>query len=134
MFVFSLIALAAVVAAVPAKLPTVAEMRWDRRVLLVSAPSATDPKVAVQRRIIADIARSGDDRDLVLVEVLGDAVSGARDTAGTVRRSFKLPTASFTVILIGKDGGEKRRSAGPMSVTTLTGTIDAMPMRRNGER
>ena len=134
MSVFSLIALAAAVAAVPAKLPTVAELRWDRRILLVSAPSVADPKVSVQRRIITDIARSGDDRDLVLVEVLGDTVGGARDSADTVRRSFKLPTDQFTVILIGKDGGEKRRSTAPMSVATLTGTIDAMPMRRNGER
>ena len=129
-----LIALAATLVAASPKLPTVAQLRWDRRVLLVTAPLADDPAAVTQRRIFAEIASSGDDRDLVLVEVIGNAVHGAGDTADGVRRSYKLPSDRFTVILIGKDGGEKRRSTTPMSVVTLTGTIDAMPMRRNGER
>jgi Domain of unknown function (DUF4174) len=38
---------------------------------------------------------------------------------------------SFTVILIGKDGGEKYRSARPITSTQLFALIDAMPMRRS---
>ena len=70
----------------------------------------------------------------MLVEVLGNTVRGASDSAAALRRSYKLPADRFTVILIGKDGGEKRRSDTPMSAATLTATIDAMPMRRAGER
>ncbi len=36
----------------------------------------------------------------------------------------------FTVILIGKDGGEKYRSDNILTVETLFAMIDAMPMRR----
>ena len=134
MSALTLIALAAALSAVPTKASTVAEMRWERRVLLVTASTADDPKAVVQRRIVGKIAGSGDDRDLVLVEVLGDRVRGANDKAASLRKGYKLPADRFTVILIGKDGGEKRRSTNPMSAATLTATIDAMPMRRSGER
>lgn len=39
-------------------------------------------------------------------------------------------TSKFTIILIGKDGGEKYRSTEPVTTATLFGLIDAMPMRR----
>ena len=130
----ALIALAAALAAIPAKPTTLAGLRWERRILLVSAPVAGDPEVAAQGRVFAEIKGSGDDRDLVLVEVLGDTVRGTADSASDVRRVFGLPADKFVVLLIGKDGGEKRRSTTPLSAATLTGTIDAMPMRRSGER
>ena len=132
----ALIAVAAAIAAVPppAQATTLAHLRWERRVLLVAAPNAADPALAAQRPIFTEIAGSGDTRDLVLVEVLGDTVRGVTDTAASLRRVHKLPADRFTVLLIGKDGGEKRRSATPMSVATLTATIDAMPMRQSGER
>ena len=102
--------------------------------VLVSAPQATDPAADAQRRILARVRGGSDDRDLMLVEALGDKVIGASDTAAALRRNYKLPADRFTVILIGKDGGEKQRSATPMSAASLFGTIDAMPMRRQGRR
>lgn len=130
----ALFALAAL-AAVPAKAKaSLASLRWERRVLLVSAPHAANPAAEAQRGSFADLGRGADDRDLVLVEVLGGTVRGASDSAAALRRDYTLPADRFTVILIGKDGGEKRRSGEPMSAATLTATIDAMPMRRNGER
>jgi len=35
------------------------------------------------------------------------------------------------VVLIGKDGGEKLRSAQPITAERLFATIDAMPMRQS---
>ncbi len=102
--------------------------------LLVTAPDAADAAAADQRRIFAAMSESSDDRDLVLVEVLGTAVRGASDGAAGLRRAYHLPVDRFTVILIGKDGGEKLRAQAPLSFATLSRTIDAMPMRRNGER
>ena len=40
------------------------------------------------------------------------------------------PDEPFTVILIGKDGGEKYRSANMLTTNRLFATIDAMPMRQ----
>lgn len=37
---------------------------------------------------------------------------------------------TFVAILVGKDGGEKYRSADPIAPQTLFDLIDAMPMRR----
>lgn len=108
-------------------------MKWHRRVLLVAAPGEGDPALAEQRRMIAAWRAEADDRDLSVVEVIGDAVRGAGDAGPVLRRRFALHDR-FTVILIGKDGGEKLRSARPLDAATLGATIDAMPMRRAGQR
>ncbi|WP_235532199.1 DUF4174 domain-containing protein [Sphingomonas sp. Leaf20] len=120
-------------AAALAASPTLAQMRWDRRVLIVAAPSAQDPALAEQRRLLGSWTAKCDDRDLTIVEVIGDQVRGAGDTAPALRRKFRLP-AAFTAILIGKDGGEKLRSAHPFPTAVLEQTIDVMPMRKAGHR
>jgi len=120
-------------AAALAASPTIAQMKWERRVLIVAAPSAQDPELAQQRRILGGWAAKGDDRDITIVEVVGDQVRGAGDTAPALRRKFRLP-AGFTAILIGKDGSEKLRSTKPFPTALLEQTIDAMPMRRAGRR
>jgi hypothetical protein len=108
-------------------------MRWDRRVLIVAAPSPQDPELAEQRRILDNWATKRDERDLTIVEIIVDQVRGAGDSAPALRRKFRLPT-TFTAILIGKDGGEKLRSEQPFPAAVLERTIDAMPMRRAGRR
>ena len=40
----------------------------------------------------------------------------------------------FTILLIGKDGGEKLRSHQPVTTTKLFDIIDAMPMRKEEMR
>ncbi|TCP71140.1 DUF4174 domain-containing protein [Sphingomonas sp. PP-CE-1G-424] len=113
--------------------PTIAQMKWERRVLIVSASTAGDPALAEQRRILVGWKIHAAARDLTVVEIVGDTVRGASDPASALRRKYHLP-ASFTAILIGKDGGEKLRSAKPFPAATLEATIDAMPMRQAGHR
>ncbi|HXH14825.1 MAG TPA: DUF4174 domain-containing protein [Sphingomonas sp.] len=113
--------------------PTLAQMKWERRVLIVAVASGEDAALAEQRRILANWKAKSEARDLSIVEVIGDRVRGAGDTAASIRRKFRLP-AGFTAILIGKDGGEKLRSAKPFPAAALEQTIDAMPMRRAGQR
>jgi hypothetical protein len=113
--------------------PTVAQMKWERRVLIVSAVNAGDAELAEQRRILAAWKTNAAARDLTIVEVVGDTVRGVGDSAAALRRRYHLPTA-FTAILIGKDGGEKLRSAKPFPAAALEATIDAMPMRKAGQR
>lgn len=48
-----------------------------------------------------------------------------------LRRKFHVAEGAFTVVLIGKDGGEKLRSTKPIDVEELNATIDAMPMRKS---
>ncbi len=113
--------------------PSVAQMKWERRVLIVSAPAADDPALAEQRRVLAAWKSSAAARDLTVVEIVGNTVRGAGDPAAALRRKYRLP-ATFTAILIGKDGGEKLRSAKPFPAAALEATIDAMPMRKAGQR
>ena len=113
--------------------PTIAQMRWERRVLIVAAPSAQDASLAEQRRILAAWKTNAAARDLSIVEVVDNQVRGAADTAAQIRRRYRFP-AAFTAILIGKDGGEKLRSAKPFPAAALEATIDAMPMRKAGQR
>ncbi len=113
--------------------PTIAQMKWERRVLIVAAPSPQDASLAEQRRILAGWKSNAAARDLTVIEIVGDQVRGAADTAAQIRRKYHLP-AAFTAILIGKDGGEKLRSAKPFPAAALEATIDAMPMRKAGQR
>ncbi|WP_420139103.1 DUF4174 domain-containing protein [Sphingomonas sp.] len=113
---------------------TIADMRWERRVLLITAPSDTDAALIEQHHIIDGWKAGAEARDLSLVEVVGDRVAGARDAAATLRQQYRLPAKSFSAILIGKDGGEKLRGKRPFSAKLLEETIDAMPMRRSGQR
>jgi hypothetical protein len=113
---------------------SVAEMRWQKRVLLLAAPGTGDPGIEGQRRALTGWDREARERDLAIVTVVGDRVEGATDTAAALRRRFRLPADRFVAILIGKDGGEKMRSTKPIAAEMLADTIDAMPMRRAGQR
>jgi len=47
-----------------------------------------------------------------------------------LRRRFHIDDRRFTVVLVGKDGGEKFRSHVPVTIEKLDALIDAMPMRQ----
>jgi hypothetical protein len=113
--------------------PTISQMKWERRVLIVAAPSPEDASLAEQRRILDGWKNNAAARDLTIVEVVGDQVHGAANSAAQIRHKYRLP-AAFTAILIGKDDGEKLRSATPFPAAALEATIDAMPMRKAGQR
>ncbi len=113
---------------------TLRSMRWQRRVVLVAAPSPADPNVVVQRHTLTDWAQEAAARDVSVVEVAGSGVVGASDTSASLRRRYHLVPGAFQVLLIGKDGHVALRSARPVDAATLRDAIDAMPMRRAGER
>ena len=51
-----------------------------------------------------------------------------------LRRQFHIAPAEFAVVLVGKDGGEKKRWRQPVTFEQLRDTIDAMPMRQDEMR
>ncbi len=70
---------------------------------------------------------------LVGLEARGQGLPGvllAPAEQEAARKRFGVAPGEFTVILIGKDGGEKLRSHQPLSWETLQQTVDAMPMRQ----
>jgi hypothetical protein len=99
--------------------------------------------------ILADGSKDLRERDVLNVPIvykwseMGDGIfDGISDITITpplteqtaARRRFHIRPNDFTVILIGKDGGEKLRSRQPISLDTLRSTIDAMPMRQEEMR
>ena len=100
--------------------------RWRHRVLLAAAPTARDPTLALQRAAFAAMRAGARERDLVLVEVVGETAQ-----ARAVRQRFGLDPSGFAAILVGKDGGEKLRSARALDAQQLFPVIDAMPMRQS---
>lgn len=123
-----------IVAALVLMAQSVAEMRHARRVLVVAAPSVGDPQRVAQERALHAAGKVLADRDVTVVEVTADQVTGSTDRAAGLRERWHLPAGTFTVILIGKDGHEALRRAIPIDGVTLAAAIDAMPMRRAGQR
>lgn len=121
--------------------------RWEHRLLFVFTPSASDSQFAAQRAALRGTADGFRDRDLLLLTLTGDAGSGTVQsapgaeahplTAAAVRRiraRFSVGAGAFRVLLVGKDGTEKRREATPVTARSLFDTIDAMPMRQREMR
>ena len=112
-----------------------ASWRWESRVLLVFAPAPRDPALASLDEALAGRECETRDRDLVIGRVIGDQggeIGGRALTAaeaGRLRDRFRAAEGTLFV-LVGKDGGEKYRSAEPPDPEALFGFIDGMPMRR----
>jgi hypothetical protein len=104
-------------------------LQWKNRVLVVVAPSAQDDQLTAQRRIYHQNAKGMAERDIVLVEAVGDD-SRSRD----IRRQFAVGDKAFRVLLVGKDGNAAVSSERPIDATKLFGRVDAMPMRRDEMR
>ena len=117
------------------------------RVLLVFAPSASDPRWRQQDALLTGSHAAFRDRDLLRFDIFeragkqgagtplppeGPSTSG-REGSG-LRKRYHVRPGSFRVILIGKDGHVAFDGAGPVSLRGVTGRIDRMPMRRDEMR
>lgn len=129
------------VAALPAFIgwaPPVAAMSgytWKKRPLVVFAPAATSENLSRQRGIVTALKPAFQDRQIVVIYVVGDQVSadlgpGPNLGADALRARYGVGTGSFRAILVGKDGGVRLSSPRPIAAATLFATIDAMPMRK----
>ncbi len=104
--------------------------RWKSRLLLVFAPDDQNPQFSTQREQLAAATAQASERDLVVIEIVGDRADHPVDGAA-LRAQFHVAPGAFAVVLIGKDGGEKLHQTQPISAESLFGVIDAMPMRRH---
>jgi hypothetical protein len=121
---------------------TLAEMRGKSRPLLIFYPQYPgDPslgRMVVRQRTSIDGHREElRDRDVVAIYVpipADDAALQSKDFLGGLRTQFHIEGQEFTVVLLGKDGGEKFRSHTPVTIEKLDALIDAMPMRQQEMR
>lgn len=141
-------ALMSPVQGVNSPMPVALETMQDHyRPLLVFAPTDRDRDFLRQIHLFATASYEMHRRDVLLVplnatsEVTSGVILNALDwgkmsaeTAASTRRRFHIPPHSFTVLLLGKDGGVKLRSHTPITIETLIRTIDSMPMRQQEMR
>jgi hypothetical protein len=112
----------------------------DKRVLLVFA-DASDQRLDEQANLLLADRDALAERDMLVLAVTGDHV---KTIFGEVPSGIDAPSlrarygveagAPFTVLLVGKDGGVKRRESRPAAPAELFGLIDTMPMRRQEMR
>jgi Domain of unknown function (DUF4174) len=113
--------------------------RWENRLLLVFAPDADGGRLRRQREILLVAEPGLNERDMIIIFIIGDAVSikgppAAPVTAVDLRNAYGVLPHQFRAVLIGKDGGVKLRQEQPVSVADLFALIDSMPMRRQEMR
>jgi hypothetical protein len=120
------------------------DVKWQRRVLVLFAPSADDAAYRQQLRLFRTAPDSAfAERDLMLLDVPAEGSprrrtwetkDAARDlsdeASGRLRKRFDVPAGSFALVLVGKDGTEKRRDEAPVPPEAIFAEIDAMPMRQ----
>ena len=104
------------------------ELRWKERVLLIYAPEGSEKLLGRQEALLRlhDVKLTERDVTQMVVRAPAENIE--------IAKRFKLSGAGFTVILIGKDGGEKLRSHEIVIPETLSRLIDSMPMRQEEMR
>ena len=113
--------------------------QWRHRLLFLIAPQADDPGLVAQQREIALQRDALLDRDIRLFQLFPDRGFVeenplSAEAALGLRKRLGVTTADRLVILIGKDGGIKRRSALNTDLREILLQIDAMPMRSDEMR
>lgn len=94
----------------------------DKRMLLIFADKASNPALKEQMQALKADTRGLAERDVEIHTYYGD-----RDIKMFKDKKIR---SNYTVILVGKDGGDKMRVTSPVTLKTLFSTIDEMPMRQ----
>lgn len=110
--------------------------QWKNRLLLVFSPTENSPNYQQQMQLLQKQAAGLDDRDLLVIELFEEGKSRINNqvidesAAAQLRNRFNISSEEFSVILVGKDGTQKRRDKSPVAPDIIFKQIDAMPMRR----
>ncbi len=121
-------------AANPAAAYDLSQHQWQHRLLFLVAPESVDPDLTAQRNEIALRRDAVLDRDLRVFQLLPESgfvedSALPADAVAKLREQLNVAPDDRLVILIGKDGGEKRRAELRTDLQTIFQQIDAMPMR-----
>jgi len=119
----------------PSSPTTLATLRDAYRPFLIFSAKPDDPALLAQLHKLKDAAPGLTSREVLLIAIPFDNPSPTETNltpseALAARRRFHVAPTEFTVILLGKDGGEKFRSRNPVSFDKLRDLIDSMPMRQ----
>lgn len=114
------------------------------RPLLVFSPSATDPRLREQTKLLDAAADSMMDRFILLTPIVPNPKQYVRplDTLyivlpeqemQAIRARYHIPADRFEVLLLHEDGAVAMRSDEPIHVTPMDRLIDTWPRRKREE-
>ena len=114
------------------------EERWKTRPVVVVVPRADAPLLAQVRAALAEPAmREGFiERDMALYTVVAGEGRRNDQPLGPARTRALLQALQLqaqgpeTFVLVGKDGGVKRRDRPPVDLREIFAEVDRMPMRQ----
>lgn len=113
---------------------------WKERVLIVTASSPTNVGYKRQNQLLEKGKKGMKERNLVIYRLYSDhwmspsQESLTREETTTIQEAYHIEPDTFSVVLIGKDGGVKLRSNELVSTKELFQLIDSMPMRQQEVR
>lgn len=102
----------------------IANQKSANRSLIIFADKNDNQNVVRQINMLKADAKGVTERNIIYRVIIYSAVTMQQ------YKNWGVTKGPFTVILIGKDGGEKLRSHQPVSLTKLFDVIDNMPMRQ----
>ncbi len=108
---------------------------WEHRPLLVFAPTDSDPRLVEMLSRIEASRCDFVDRDMVIGLVVTEGTSTLdgqvinADESQRLANQYAISENAFSVLLIGKDGGEKLRVNEVPDLRTIYAVVDGMPMR-----
>ncbi len=109
---------------------------WKNRLLILVAPGISDPVVEQVRDKLESQTQELVDRDLLVIQLFrhGQSFIGDRPVpvgeAEQMRLQLDVDPDDKVLVLIGKDGGIKRRASLRTDLGEIFRQIDAMPMRQ----
>lgn len=111
---------------------TLGEHQWQKRLLLIFAPSEKSPSYEEQQELLDGGEASFADRDVLVGRLLDKGRSRLGDRALTaeevveLRRRFNLEEGCFRILLVGLDGTEKWRDDTPVKPEAILRHVDEM--------
>jgi hypothetical protein len=102
--------------------------RWKKRILLVGTPTADAPELMQQKKQLGTAGPRLQEYDMLVLQLVYSQLSPTDRQYWT--QELKQSLTSFSVVLIGKDGGVKLTQLQPVAPADLFGTVDKMPMRK----
>lgn len=110
--------------------------RWQHRVLLLFAPDSCQTAFQQQLDLLTQKNAEVTDRHLVFYQIFTengrspDGKALEKSTVKATRRHMDVAEGAWVLVLIGKDGTEKKRWTRVTPPEEIFALIDAMPMRR----
>ena len=114
-----------------------AQFTWKKRLLFLFAPDGNNLLFKNLQSELSAQQAEVKDRDLMVFEVLErdscrmNTTPIDRQAADSIRDRFGVPPDTFSLILVGKDGGIKLKRYDQASLKEVFELIDSMPMRQS---